>query len=126
MGTYPIFSRRRALLSVAGLAVALAGAAHAQRPAKIPVIGLLDGGERLEWWAALRQQMHELGYVEGKSVAYEARYAKGRIDRLASLAQELVRLDVAVIVTSSSAAAQAANRATNKIPIVTASTSEHV
>lgn len=120
--------RRRALVGIAVLGVGLSTSleSRAQRPAKTPVIGLLDGGERLAWWTAFRQQMHELGYVDGKSVAYEGRFAKGKLEQLPSMAQELVRLEVALIVTSSSAAAQAASRATDKIPIVTASTADHV
>ncbi len=117
--------RRGALIALAAT-IGFALEAHAQGPDKSPVIGTLDGGERLSWWNAFKRQMHDLGYVEGKNIVYEARYAKGRLDQLPSLAQELVRRDVAVIVTSSSAAAQAASHATSKIPIVTASTSDHV
>ena len=53
----------------------------------------------------LRQQLRELGYVEGQNVAFEARFASGKLERLPALAQELVRLNVAVIVTGGTAAA---------------------
>ncbi|HVE48956.1 MAG TPA: ABC transporter substrate-binding protein [Casimicrobiaceae bacterium] len=90
------------------------------------VIGLLDAGERREWWDALRQRLRGLGYVEGRNVSFESRYAKGKMDALNALADELARLEVAVIVTSSSAAAVAAARATRKIPIVIASGGDQV
>lgn len=103
-----------------------AGGLHAQPSARKHVIGLLDAGERLEWWDAFRRQLRELGYVEGRNVILEPRYAKGRLDTLPALAEELVRLNVAVIVTSASTAAAAAERATRKIPIVMASGGDQV
>jgi putative ABC transport system substrate-binding protein len=105
-----------------GLSLGLPAAreSNAQPTAKAPVIGLLDAGERLEWWAAFRQQLRELGYVEGQNLAFEARFASGKFEQLPALAQELVRLKVAVIVTSGTVAAQAAKRATSTVPIVMA------
>ena len=67
---------------------------------------------------AFRQGLRELGYVEGKNIAVEYRYAEGKTDRLADLAAELVRLKVDVIVTTSSATTRAAKGATATIPIV--------
>ena len=115
-------------MTVIGLGAGLVAAleSSAQPAAKAPVIGLLDVGERTEWWAAFRQQMGELGYVEGKNVVFEARYAGGKFERLPTLAQELVRLNVALIVTSGTEAALAAKRATGKIPIVMATGANHV
>jgi len=115
--------RRHALCGVLGLAIVLAspltaGAQGAGRP--LSVIGLLDAGERLEWWAAFRQQLRELGYVEGQTVAFEQRFAGGSYERLPTMAQELVRLKVSVIVTSGSVAAEVAKRVTNAVPIVLA------
>ena len=120
--------RWQALLGILSLGVGLASAhnASAQSSGKVPVIGLLDAGERLEWWAAFRQEFRKLGYVEGKNVAFEARFAGGKLERLPVLAQELVRLDVAVIVTSGTAAALEAKRATGKIPIVMATGTDQV
>jgi putative ABC transport system substrate-binding protein len=115
--------RRHALFGMAGLLAA--GCALAQR-AKIPVVGTLDGGERTAWWAVFRNGMRELGYVEGKNVLIETRFAKGNFSRLDALAGELVRLPVDIIVTTSTAAALAAKRATDTIPIVMASGSDHV
>src|SRR5258706_11458491 len=92
-----------------------------QSNAQKPVIGLLDAGERPEWWDAFRQQLRVLGHVEGRNVVFEQRYAKGSPERLTALTNELVQLNVAVIVTSATSAAEAAERATRKIPIVMAS-----
>jgi putative ABC transport system substrate-binding protein len=99
---------------------------RAQSNAKRTVIGLLDGGERLDAWDAFRQQLRDLGYVEGRNVTFEQRFAKGRLEALPVLANELVQLKVAVIVTSTSAAAVAAERATRKTPIVMASGGDQV
>jgi len=114
--------RRQALFGMIGLGVGLASARHAiaQLTAKAPVIGLLDAGERQEWWVAFREQLRKLGYIEGRNVAFETRFARGKPDQLQIAAQELVRLKVSVIVTSGSIAASVAKRATSVIPIVMA------
>jgi putative ABC transport system substrate-binding protein len=70
--------------------------------------------------APLRESLRGLGYVEGEKVAYEARFAEGKIERLPSLAAELVRLKVDVLVTQGGPAAAAAKHATSTIPIVMA------
>jgi putative ABC transport system substrate-binding protein len=67
---------------------------------------------------AFRQRLRALGYVEGQTIALEERWAEGRYDRLPSLAAELVRLNVDIIVTASTPAVQAAQQATRTIPIV--------
>jgi putative ABC transport system substrate-binding protein len=115
--------RRHVLCGILGLAIVLAfpltaSAQGAGRP--LSVVGLLDAGERLEWWAAFRQQIRELGYVEGQTVAFEGRFAAGSYERLPTMAQELVRLKVSVIVTSGSVAAEVAKRVTSAVPIVLA------
>ncbi len=73
---------------------------EAQQPTKIPTIGILAGASlpssRIE---SFRREFLKLGYVEGKTIAFEYRYAENKLDRLASLAAELVRLKVDVIVT---------------------------
>jgi putative ABC transport system substrate-binding protein len=97
-----------------------AAVGNAQPAAKAPVVGLLDAGKRLEWWAALKDELRGLGYVEGRNIAFEARYAEGQTERLPTLAGELIRLKPAVIVTGARAATQAAAKATTTIPIVTA------
>jgi putative ABC transport system substrate-binding protein len=104
----------------------LSSRANAQPTAKATVIGLLDAGERLEWWDAFRQQLRELGYVPGRNLRFEQRLAKGNSEAAAAFAKELVQLKVAVIVTSGAVAALAAQRATTKIPIVMASGADQV
>jgi putative ABC transport system substrate-binding protein len=94
---------------------------EAQQPKKMPRIGYLGSGTlsagaaRIE---AFRQGLRELGYVEGKNIVIEYRYAEGKLDRDAALATELVRLKVAVIVTSGGLPTRAAKAATSTIPIV--------
>ena len=95
-----------------------------QAPGKVPLIGLLDlsapDPARVNWWNALRQALQTLGYVEGQSIRFEARWAQGRLDRLPGLVAELVRLRVDVIVTGGGEAARAAKQATATVPIVMA------
>jgi putative tryptophan/tyrosine transport system substrate-binding protein len=100
---------------------ALCPSAEAQQPTKVPRIGYLTGATpdgqsaRIE---AFRQGLRELGYVEGKNIVIEYRYAELKPDRLLALAAELVRLKVDVIVTSAAGMTRAAKNATNTIPIV--------
>jgi putative ABC transport system substrate-binding protein len=104
-------------------------AAQEQQPAKLSRIGFLatgapaDTGVRLE---AFRQGLRELGYVEGRSIAIEVRWAEGKVERLPDLAAELVRLKVDVILASSTPVALAAKNATRTIPIVFASAGDPV
>jgi putative ABC transport system substrate-binding protein len=116
-------SQRARVASVA-LALLMAPLAAETQPGKVPRIGLLETGSltaRAPLWEAFRQAMRELGYVEGRTVLFEARGGDGRSEGLPALAAELVRLEVDVIVTSGAAAAQAARRATATVPIVMAS-----
>ena len=69
---------------------------------------------------AFRQGLREIGYVEGKNIVIEWRYAEGKLDRLPALAAELVRLKVDVIVTTGPAPTRPAKEATSTIPIVMA------
>ena len=95
--------------------------AQAQQPARIPRIGFLlptsvsVQSARIE---ASRQRLRELGYVEGKNIVIEYRYAEGKLERLPDLAAELVRLKVDVVVTNSAPAVLAAKKASATIPIV--------
>jgi putative ABC transport system substrate-binding protein len=102
---------------------ALCSFAEAQQPKKVPRIAFLGGASpapisyRIE---AFREGLRELGYVEGKNIFIEYRYAEGKLDRLPALAAELVGLKVAVIVTGGPTPTRAAKEATSTIPIVMA------
>jgi putative ABC transport system substrate-binding protein len=117
--------KRAAAPSILVVVVLLAVAviAEAQQPTKISRIGFLSSlspssiSARTE---AFRQGLVELGYVEGKSIIIEWRYAEGNADRLKELAAELVRLGVDVIVTGGPAVNRPAQEATVTIPIVLA------
>jgi ABC-type uncharacterized transport system substrate-binding protein len=112
--------RRKFITLLSGAAVAWPFAARAQRGGKLPTIGLLAPATpeaHGPWFAALVQRLHELGWIEGRTVAIEKRYAEGRSDRYDEIAAEFVRLKVDVIVTTGPAAQQV-RRATSVIPIV--------
>jgi len=98
----------------------------AQPGTRQALVGLLDASDRSEWWDAFRQQLRELGYIEGRNVGFETRLAKGELESLPAMARELVRLKVNVIVTSGTSAALAAKRATGTIPIVMATGTDQV
>ena len=75
---------------------------------------------------AFRQGLRELGYVDGKNINIEYRYAEGRLERMRPLAEELVHLQVQIIVTDTAASARAARKATSTIPIVMVSGSDPI
>jgi ABC-type uncharacterized transport system substrate-binding protein len=96
-------------------------AAEAEQAGKAAKIGLLFVGESSPPSPnidAFRQGLRDVGYIEGKNIILEYRYADGKLERLAELAEELVRLPVDVIVTAASPAIHAARKATDRIPIV--------
>jgi putative ABC transport system substrate-binding protein len=122
--------RRTFLLAAAAWpALAWAGAVRAQAPAKIPRIGLLtplSPSDAVLWNQAFRFGLRDLGWVEGKNISIEYRYAEGRSDRLPDLAADLVRLKVDVIVASATSDALVARKATRAIPIVMVSAADPV
>jgi putative tryptophan/tyrosine transport system substrate-binding protein len=112
--------RREIIILLGGAAVAWPLAARAQQPGKLPTIGFLGASTSSNWshWtAAFVQRLRELGWIEGRTVAIEYRWAEGRSERFAEFAAEFVRLKVDVIFSVGSAAT-AAKQATSTIPIV--------
>jgi ABC-type uncharacterized transport system substrate-binding protein len=108
-----------ALSLACALLFALCRSAEAQQTKKIPRIGLLRTGTRSDPSVeAFQQGLRDLGYVEGQNIVIEYRYAEEKLNRLAGLAAELVRLKVDVIVVQGPQAIPAAKNATKTIPIV--------
>jgi putative ABC transport system substrate-binding protein len=111
---------RRAFISGIGSGLlASPFTALAQQPAKVYRIGVLANTEG-PTWDGLRRGLRDLGYVEGRNLAMEWRWAEGRAERFADFAIELAQSKVDLIVTSSNQAALAAKKATSSIPIVMA------
>ena len=118
-----VMDRRTFVGAVAGALLATPLAAKAQQTGKVFRIGLLGNislaepeGARL--WGAFIQGLRDLGYVEGQNITIELRTSEGKYERLPSLAAELVRLNVDVIVVPADQNARAAEQATRTIPIV--------
>jgi hypothetical protein len=117
-----VADRREFIGSIAGSVLAapfaaIAQAAIAQPAARPPRIGILGNFEGAPW-DGFRAGLRELGYVEGRAVLVDWRWAEGRVDRYPALANELVQAKVDLIVTSGTPAALAAKQATGSIPIV--------
>jgi putative ABC transport system substrate-binding protein len=108
-------------LALSALFFALCSSAWAQQATKIPRIGYLTAQSPLSVAArveAFRQGLRELGYVEGKNIIIEWRYAEGKLDRSPGLAAELIGLKVDVIVSGGPQTSRVAKKATATIPIV--------
>src|SRR5215470_3748639 len=111
------------LLALGALLFAFCVSVEAQQPTKVPRIGYLDATSPVAASARIgvfRQALREFGYVEGKSIVVEYRWAEGKIERVPNLAAELVHLKVDVIVTGGPQSTRAAKNATLTIPIVMA------
>ena len=112
--------RREFITILSGAAAGWPLAARGQQAAKLPTIGFLGASTppaMSPWTAAFVQRLRELGWIEGRTVAIEYRWAEGRSERYAEIAAELVRLKVDVIVTAGGAVV-AVKQATSVIPIV--------
>ena len=120
--------RRTFITLLGGAAAAWPLAARAQQP-KLPTIGFLGANSpslQSQWTAAFVQRLRELGWIEGRNLTIEYRWAEGRFDRSPALAAELVQRKVDVIVTHATANVVAAMQATSLIPIVFAAVADPV
>src|SRR6266498_3505172 len=123
--------KKTTLLSIVVVVIHLAVGviAHAQQQGKIFRIGFLDvstASGMAGLLDALRQELSKLGWVEGKNIAIEYRFAEQKNERLPELAADLVRLKVDLIVVSATPSAVAAKSATTTIPIVMATSADPV
>ena len=111
--------RREFITALAGAAAAWPLAARAQHPGKLPTIGFLgvDTTSWSPWAAAFAERLRELGWIDGRTIAIEYRWAEGRPERTTDIAAEFVRLKVDVIVTFGTAV-PVVKQATTVIPIV--------
>jgi putative tryptophan/tyrosine transport system substrate-binding protein len=120
--------KRREFIAVVGGAAAWPLAARAQQRT-MPVIGLMGSGTpaaQSQWTSAFLDRLRELGWTEGGNIAIEYRWAEGRNERFAEIADEFVRLKVDVIVTHNTPGPLAAKKATSVIPIVFATAGDPV
>jgi len=116
-----MIGRREFITLLGGGAAAWPIPARAQQPAKLPTIGFLGESTppaQSERTAAFVQRLRELGWIEGRTVVVEYRWAEGRSERFAEIATEFVRLKVDAIATSSTPAVIAAKQVTSVLPIV--------
>jgi putative ABC transport system substrate-binding protein len=120
--------RRDFMTLLGGVAVMWPLAARAQQPGKLPTIGFLAANPSIESQrvAAFVQRLRELGWIDGRNLTIEYRWAEGRNERYAENAGEFVRLKVDVIVTIATPPTVAAKQATAVIPIVFAAASDPV
>ena len=121
--------RREFITLLGGAAASWPLTARAQQAGKLPTIGFLVAGTPTshgQWVAAFVQRLRELGWIEGRTITIEYRWAEGRSERFAEIAAELVRRKVDVIVTSATEAIVAAKQATSVIPIVFAAAGDPV
>jgi putative ABC transport system substrate-binding protein len=121
--------RRDFITLLGGAAAAWPFAARAQQPLKLPTIGYLGPNTRSldsQRLVAFLQRLRALGWIEGRTIDIDYRWAEGRNERLAEFAAEFVRRNVSVIVTSATPPTVAAKQATSAIPIVFASVGDPV
>jgi putative ABC transport system substrate-binding protein len=121
--------RREFITLLGGAAMAWPRMARAQQPAKLPTVGVLASGTSSShgrWVDTFVRRLSELGWIEGRTVAIELRWAEGRNERAFEIAAEFARRNVDVIVTAGTPTTRAANQATTIIPIVFVGASDPV
>jgi putative ABC transport system substrate-binding protein len=121
--------RRRQFITLLSAAAAWPLAARAQQPAKRPIVGFLGDSTPLaesERAVAFARRLHDLGWIEGRTIAIEYRWADGRSERLAEIATEFAQLKVDIIVTAGTPAVMAAKQAAPVVPIVFAAAGDPV
>jgi ABC-type uncharacterized transport system substrate-binding protein len=123
--------RRRdfVILLGGGAAAAWPLAARAERSAKLPTIGYLGSSTasaQSQWVAAFVQRLNDHGWIEGRTIAVQYRWAEGRIERFQEIAREFARLKVDIIVTAGTTPVLAAKQAASNVPIVFAVASDPV
>src|SRR5438094_4949732 len=117
------------VLALCAVLFALSYSASAQQPTKVPRIGFLDASTAsgsAVFVEAFRQELSKLGWIEGKNISIEYRFAEQKLERLPELAADLVRLKVDLIVVSGGPTPLAAKGATSTIPIVMTSFADPV
>jgi ABC-type uncharacterized transport system substrate-binding protein len=122
-------NRREFITLLGGAATAWPLVARAQQAGKLPTIGFLGSttpAPQSQWTAAFVQRLRELGWIEGRTVAIEYRWAEGRTERFTEFADEFVRLKVDVILTHNTPPVLAAKQVTSVIPIVFATAADPV
>jgi putative tryptophan/tyrosine transport system substrate-binding protein len=113
--------RRREFITMLGGAAAawpIGARAQTAKAARIGFLGLASASSHASRTAAFRAGLSDLGWIEGRNLLIEFRWAEGNYDRLPMLAEELLRLNIEVLVTHGAAGALAAKKATSTIPIV--------
>jgi ABC-type uncharacterized transport system substrate-binding protein len=121
--------KRREFITLIGSAAAAWPLAARAQQAAMPVIGFLGANTpsaQSQWTAAFVQRLRELGWIEGRNIAIEYRWAEGRTERFAEIAADFVRLKVDVIATAGTVPTMAAKQATSVIPIVFATATDPV
>jgi len=115
-------SKKIFVLALSAMLLDLSFTVEAQQPKKVARIGHIGStaSTSAESLKPFRERLRELGYIEGQNISMESRYWDGKVERLPSLAAELVRLNCDVILTTGTEAAEAAKNATKAIPVVMA------